>query len=432
MKPFNLDLGTPSGRRRAQLLAAAGHASRCELVRAETPSADTGESKTILKIAVMYLYGTVGAWFRGFDAKGVLDQLKNVGDDVDELHVHIHSPGGDAWDGIAIFNALRNHKAKVKTYVDGIAASAASVIALAGEEIVMGPGTQMMIHDASTYTYGNADQLREDADWIDKQSENLAGIYATIAGGEAASWRELMKAETWYHAQEAVDAGLATSVSSTTEPETAEDVTPDEAFEDLDELFDLFQAAGIYQRAGRLAEAISPTPPTASADGSTPEGKETAVAFSDEQITALRNKLGVTEDADEATMLAALDEILAEQAAGDTSPAVPDGMALIDASVLEELRNGAQQGVEARREQQEAQRDAVIDAAIKAGKTTPARRDHWVTAWKADPEGTRQLLDSLEAGLVPTSELGTASTDAEQTAEDALYAEVFGTEKKGA
>src|SRR5690606_17127720 len=91
-------------------------------------------------------------------------------------------------------------------------ASIASVIAMAGDRVVMGRGAQMMIHDALGVTVGNAADHREMAELLDKTSDDIAGFYAEKAGGPLSTWRELMRAETWFSAEEAVEAGLADEV----------------------------------------------------------------------------------------------------------------------------------------------------------------------------------------------------------------------------
>lgn len=144
----------------------------------------------------------------GVSSAMVRDALPASGD----VTVRINSPGGDVREGIAILNCLRLHNGSVRVQVDGLAASAASFIAMAGDEIVMMPNTEMMIHDGSMITWGNAADLRADAEFLDRVSDNIASVYAARAGGEVAGWRARMLAETWYSAQEAVDARLADSV----------------------------------------------------------------------------------------------------------------------------------------------------------------------------------------------------------------------------
>jgi HK97 family phage prohead protease len=126
-----------------------------------------------------------------------------------EIRVRINSPGGSVFVGIAIYNSLNHHPARIVVYVDSLAASIASVIAMAGDEIVMMPGSQLMIHDASAMEQGNASDMGKMATFLDRQSDNVADIYRMRAGGEVAKWRELLLAETWMFAQEAVDHGLA-------------------------------------------------------------------------------------------------------------------------------------------------------------------------------------------------------------------------------
>jgi hypothetical protein len=126
----------------------------------------------------------------------------------------------------------------------------------------------------------------------------------------------------------------------------------------------------------------------------------------------LRERLGLGADADEATILAAVDEALTERAdpapapTASAAPIVPTGMTLIDEATLADLRQKAEQGVAARARQLTEDRDRTIDDAIRAGKTPPARREHWQTAWAADPDGTKQLLASLAPGLVPLADIG--------------------------
>lgn len=154
------------------------------------------------------VYDDVGGDFfgEGVTAKAFAGELAGVRGALD---VHVNSPGGNVWDGIAIASALRTHNGPVTVVVDGIAASIASVIVQAGAERVMMPGSMMMIHEASTYGGGNAAELRKTAQTLDDVSANLAEQYAARAGGTAESWRAAMQEETWYTAEQAVEAGLA-------------------------------------------------------------------------------------------------------------------------------------------------------------------------------------------------------------------------------
>ena len=169
-------------------------------VEAKAPTAEQAET-----VAEVHIYDEIGYW--GTSAKDFAQQLAEL--DVDRIQLRINSPGGNAWDGVAIMNTLRRHRARVEVTVDGIAASAASLIAMAGDHIVMNRSSQMMIHDTSGMAWGNAATMRETADLLDKLSDSYADAYAKRAGGTRAQWRDAMRAETWYTAEEAVLAGLA-------------------------------------------------------------------------------------------------------------------------------------------------------------------------------------------------------------------------------
>jgi ATP-dependent protease ClpP protease subunit len=153
----------------------------------------------------VYIYDEIGMW--GVDAQEFANEINAL--DVDEFELHINSPGGDLFDGIAIYNAVKQHPAKVTTFVDALAASAASFIALAGDEVVMTRNATMMIHDGIALTYGNEEAHLYTAGLLSKFSDNIADIYAFNAGGSVEEWRALMREEVWYSAREAVDAGLA-------------------------------------------------------------------------------------------------------------------------------------------------------------------------------------------------------------------------------
>lgn len=155
------------------------------------------------------IYDEIGDW--GVTAGQFVSDLAGLRGD--EITLRLNSAGGEVFGGIAIYNALRNHPAKVTTYVDGLAASIASVIAMAGDHVEMSPNATLMIHDASSGVQGDAADMRAMAELLDKTSNNIASIYAEKTGGQASDWRHLMQATTWFDAGEAVDAGLADAVT---------------------------------------------------------------------------------------------------------------------------------------------------------------------------------------------------------------------------
>lgn len=167
----------------------------------------TSNKKAGKVTASVMIYGEIG-W--EVTAKEFVKELTAI--EADSIEVHINSVGGDVFDGVAIYNALRMHDASVIVYVEGLAASAASFIAQAGDEVIMLRGSEMMIHDASAFAWGNEAVMLETAGILGRISNNVADIYAQRAGGTAEEWRAVMQAEMWYNPQEAVDAGLADTV----------------------------------------------------------------------------------------------------------------------------------------------------------------------------------------------------------------------------
>lgn len=335
--------------------------------------------------ADVYLYDAIGGWF-GVEASNFVKQLAAL--DVDQINVYVNSPGGEVFDGIAIRNAMRRHKAKVVATVDGLAASAASFILTGADEVIMGANSQLMIHDAWGMAVGDASVMSQMATELAKVSDNIADMYAQRGGGTAADWRTLMLAETWYSADEAVEAGLADSVDK-------------QADNDAKNKFDLsiFAHAGRDDAPapgmpGRIAAQATPKPPAQPADHTNPNHERT-VAMTD-LTQGLRDRLGITDaDVDENGLLAALDEALAEQADTQPTNTLPDGIVTIDQAQLEQLQADATAGREARDAQNVATRVNAVDTAIAEGRIPPARRDHWLAQLEADP-GAGDTLANLE------------------------------------
>lgn len=160
--------------------------------------------------ADIYIYDVIGGdWFgEGTTAKSFRDELKALGD-VKTLNIFVNSPGGDVFDGVAIFNQLARHKARKIVHIDGLAASIASVIAMAGDEIVIAGNGMIMIHRAWALALGNAGDMRKAADSLDKVDQTILGTYVTRTDGDEAEIMAMMEAETWMTADEAVEMGFA-------------------------------------------------------------------------------------------------------------------------------------------------------------------------------------------------------------------------------
>jgi ATP-dependent protease ClpP protease subunit len=380
--------------------------------------------------ATIRVYGPIDSWggIWGVSSQEVSAALDALPAGIDSIQLRINSPGGEVFEAMAILNMLRAHPARTVAVVDGIAASASSFLAAGCDETVMSPGTQMMIHDARTFAYGPPKVMRKVAEVLDSLSDSAADLYAEAAGGDAAAWRALMGDETWYTAKEAVAAGLADSVAVVPDEAFTETAgaDPDEPDEDdagdtpddapLEDRFDLT----IFTYAGRRA---APAPVSIADTDRGPEPEGAPVEFTDEQAATLRQQLGLPDDADAATIVAASAEALEERAADPAPPtppagvpaALPDGVVAIDSGALSQMRTDAQLGRAAHDRQALEDRDRALTTAVSSGRIPPARRAHWQALWDADPEGTAATLTALEPGVVPVSEIG-IGTDADPEA----------------
>jgi ATP-dependent Clp endopeptidase proteolytic subunit ClpP len=161
--------------------------------------------------AELYIYDVIDNW--GMGAQQVAKDLKALGP-IKSIDVRLNSPGGNVFDGLAIYNILKQHPAKVTTHVDGMALSIASLVAMAGDEIRIADNAFMMIHDPMGSTYsGDAEDHRETAELLDKLKGSLVDTYAARTDIDAKTITEMMAEETWLDAAEAVEWGFADVVT---------------------------------------------------------------------------------------------------------------------------------------------------------------------------------------------------------------------------
>lgn len=168
--------------------------------------------------ATINIYGDITSWaweeLGEMSAVNLSKQLEALGD-VDQIDVYINSYGGEVAEGLAIYNALRRHNAKVRTVCDGFACSIASVIFMAGDERVMNESSLLMIHNAWTYAAGNAEELRKQADDLEKITQASVEAYKAHSSLSEEEIKALMDAETWILPEEALSYGFATSIDKT-------------------------------------------------------------------------------------------------------------------------------------------------------------------------------------------------------------------------
>lgn len=162
--------------------------------------------------ADVFIYEDVGSgWFGGVSAKQFAEDLKALGD-VTVINVHINSYGGEVFDGVAIYTQLKNHPAKVISHIDGVAASIASVIAMAGDEIRIADAGFIMIHNASGGVFGESKDMRKVADLLDTITATIADVYHARTGQDLDAIKSYMDAETWFTAAQAVEMLFADTV----------------------------------------------------------------------------------------------------------------------------------------------------------------------------------------------------------------------------
>jgi ATP-dependent protease ClpP protease subunit len=437
---------------------------------ADADESDGEESKT----ADVYLYEVIGGWF-GLSADDFVRDVAGL--DVDHIVLHLNTPGGEVSEGVAIANMLRQHRADVRVMVDGMAASSGSVIAMAGDEVVMGLGSQMMIHNPKTWAVGDADEMQKIVRMLESTGDAIASTYAAKAGGDVAEWREVMKSETWYSAEEAVKAGLADRVANDDDKGTAtgRKVTPGAktGFWDMwdsyrsPDRFDL--SAFTYQGRGRAPAPKLPAraaePSTASAQAAqaalaaaadaarrihaaavkTTRAAEAGAETDEEEAgqmtnpdpVKIREGLGLAADAPDSEVTAALVTAGLAPAAPPpadppTDPAptgskpmaiAPPGMRLVSDSVWQEKEDRIKKLEAHVARQVRDERDQVIAQAVKDGKFTVAQKDHFSKLWDSDPDGTRNLIVNVlkKDTALATAELGYAGGDDEAEAELAEF-----------
>ena len=385
------------------------------------------------------IYGDIGFEVQ---AKDIVNQLNDADG---PLSVRVDSFGGDVYAGISILNALRRYPDVVTVYVDGIAASAASFIAVGGaDRLIMSPNSSLLIHGAWSQGVGNSEEMAQLAADLKQITDNLATIYAEKTGKEPEYWRELMKKDTTFTAEQAVDAGLADAVDELEKSPRAE--KRHAVMASRSSRFDK-HAGGrgvpeIETRAApapRVNNAVESPPSTskgepmsflqkiADAVGMSPEevreelsgffnaqddeGKPEPVKEDPEEEQTSEDSEETVEGVDSESE----DDTEEEE---DTAPAPSDSVTL-DRETYEDLRAAAQHGWQAKQESEERALVAEVDRWVTEGRISAALRSKAVAAIKRDAEIARDLYGSNPKGTIPRAEIGhghDAKADAEENA----------------
>jgi ATP-dependent Clp endopeptidase proteolytic subunit ClpP len=293
--------------------------------------------------AELYLYGMVDEYGE-INLRKVLDALGKLHAGT-TLHVHINSNGGSVFEGNAILNALRNHTGKVHTYVDGVAASMGSVLFQAGHTRTMADNALLMVHNPWVMTWGDAQQLRKDAEVLDKVRDTLLATYHARSGKPVDELKAMMDAETWMTAQEAVDMKLADDISGPVLAVNNE----------------VLQASAHNVGLRIAAYSLPKTDPEPKPE--TPN---------DMKIALLSVALGMAEGATEEQVVARIQALQAEN---------------------QELKATAErQAAEAKA----ARIATLVEAAIKDKKILPAAKAQWAQLAEANYEAAQAALEAIQ------------------------------------
>lgn len=367
------------------------------------------------------IYGQIGKDYfdnSGVGAEDFANSLKEIPKNKNIL-LRIHSPGGSVWDGLAIYNLIKQRRDYVTAQIDGIAFSAASFIAMAAKTVRIPKTGRMMIHDASGMTFGNAEDMRELAELLDQESDNIAAIYAEKTGRSKSSIRQMMKETTWMTGAEAVEKGFADEVVS--------DATP------LENSFDLSVFRNVPVDVNRVAPASRgsedpQTPPPQPANpsvlagrGGTPTNPTTNSVppqqqdaptniMKREKLIALLNKHSIKFDAaaTDEQLVALVDSIPTAAAPATTTTTVPaPATATADLSAitaeLQSLRN-----------ERNAERKLRIEREIENCAGIPVNdRAAWVQRAMADESivAFARTIPAQQVGQEPVTNVEVVSED---------------------
>lgn len=406
-------------------------------------------------MADILIYGEIG-W--DVTASSVREQLERA--EGEDVTVHIDSPGGDAYEGLAMMNALRLYPGDITTRIEGMAASAASIVAAgAGGRVEILKHAEIMVHEAWVFTSGNADDMVKTAQDLERVSENIATVYADRTGKTVEECRDIMRAETWFTAEEAVAFGLADEVivPATSKkpkpvearysnkvlaryryggreqaprpditnhaPDTGQEVnmtdpikalaqalgkTTDEVTAAFSNIFNL----GPTEEPGQ-AEDDNAAPTESTEDEPTETGEQSTNTAEDTESTEDEPNESESEDGDEDTEdTDGEDEVKAS--------ANNDDYVLVPREHLDFLTKAAALATDAAERQDKADKAAEVDKWIGEGRFSAALRSKALAAMEHDPDTARSVWGSLPVNTINRKEsgYGVDTTDVSTTADN--------------
>ena len=370
---------------------------------------DPGEdSEAPVEILIYDVIDSIGGEW-GVSATEVVTALANLrGRD---LKIRINSEGGMATEGAAIYAALTSHDARVDIQIDGVAASAAAFIAMAGDTVRMHETATMMIHGAWTFALGNSEDLRRAADELDVFNAGMVAAFAARTKKEADYWQAELGNDRWFTSQQAQDEGLVDEVIPAGRQQSP--VVSMAAVMSARQSMPIPVALGglMATRTQKAASAATTEP----AQLAITEDPATELAETTVEPDPTVKDPDVEEDNND-------DDATSDQLAADAD------VVTLDRETYEDLVRQATSGTDGVAAAARRRREGLVDSAVQAGKIPPARRSHWLTALEADP-GMEATLAGLAPGLVPLAEVG-SSTDAlpsqiAATTPDSLVRQLF-------
>ena len=405
----------------------------------------------------LLLYGELGWEVRAAEFVPAIDAVTDS-----HIDLHISSPGGDVFEALTIMNALKEHPATKTVYIDGLAASAASFIAVGiGGEVIMRPGAEMMIHNAQGGAWGDMNDMHAIIERLESASATIADIYAAKTGTDAAEWRAAMDAETWFSADEALAAGLVDRVEAAGEGVDNRKLagvsnTVRGGRYRRREDAPAPQPALMNRRGAReekpmsfidkLKAALGADPNTSQDDllklvnvavaGFNPEvavkdnqSEETVTAETASDDEENQEEVAVKDNPSEEIVTAETasddEENQEEVAVKDNTSEEPETESIdafgdvvtIDRGVYEDLLKRAATGDASVERDHQMEVAAMVDTAIKAGKVLAARRDALIAQGLEDTTALKNHLAKLAPGTIPVSEkgwVGSVGVDADE------------------
>lgn len=361
-----------------------------------TPKAET---RAVLRAEMkgdkgeLHIYGSIGGWF-GIEAKDVAEKVSELTSNGSKsLDVYINSPGGVAFDGIAMHYAIKRFPGKKTVHVDGIAASAASLVAMAGDEIRVPSGAQIMIHGPHAMAVGGAADMRKLADELDGLRSSMIDLYAERTKAKRSDLEQWVDAETWMDGKTALDRGFATHVDSAKAEHDKESVGEIE-----DSVLRQFVAT--WRNAPPSIAEKYLTPKLAVALASAKQNAPDEPAASKEPTVADPKKQTSTETAEAAAVPSRADfyePFLAEVKALTGKEALTEAIGVMTAwkSASESAAALAKENAELKAQYAEGESTRLVEAAVRDGRLPPARREQAMGIGAKSVDGLKAFLEAL-------------------------------------